>query len=392
MVYDHFNEELQFCVFTFLMGATTVICPWATSVQWFYAFKGIGAITMGYIDAMGQTYIITIWSGHRLKQAMHQTMMTIYSIGATFGPLLIAPFLVDLPDDDEDCHNDEKAANTSSLVTDIFNIDDTNVTSLCSREVLGIENVRYAYALIGCIASAGSVLFLVAFRVMDSPVRRKKAPTLAKHKDNFLPAENKHFKIAMLTILFLLTSFHTFIIVPSWISSFVIKGLGWDAKKGPLITSVYWFSNLAGRIVSIPLSIVLSPVVMVTTYMTATTVTLVLTLFVAFYKPVLLWFAVSLVGFCLATTFGTTILWTSQHMQVTGSVSSVLVCGFSAGLMTAGAVAGYLFEAYSPFWVLYLSLIASFVQLLLFGIANVLTKCFPAAKQPQITVVVVDDE
>ena len=406
LFYDHFNEELQFTLFTFLMGVTNMLTPWASDITWFYAFKAFSASTMGYIDVMAQAYIISIWKGHRIQQAMHQTMMTIYAIGATAGPLIIAPFLVELPDESELCSSrTTEAINalppdvTSTMATST--IDDvtqevamtSSSNDTCLESVPGVELVRYAYAVIGFIPIVWSLFFLVAFWVATPscarvPQRKPNAKASGSGSDAL---EKKHFKCGMLLVIFLLTMVHTFIIVPGWISSFVIKGLSWSAKSGPLMTSVYWFSNILGRIVSIPLSLKMSPRSMVTMYMTSTSFMLLLTLYLATNAEQLLWLGVGLVGFCLATTFGTTIMWTAQYIAITGAVSSVLVCGFSAGVMSAGYLSGYLFQKYTPYWVLYLSILASFGQLVLFGVANLFVKCFKPNKQEKDIIVIVDE-
>ena len=285
LFYDHFNEELQFTLFTFLMGVTNMFTPWASNINWFYTFKAFSATTMGYIDVMAQAYVISIWKGHRIQQAMHQTMMLIYSIGATAGPAIIAPFLVELPD--ESCVRDDETSitsmaqmqdgDTSSTVASITDMNDpikdndvtptsaTNVT--CSVADSGVELVRFAYVVIGFLPVIWSIFFLVAFWVATpscarNPLRKPKAKE--GDEPGGIMAEKKHFKYIMLLVIFLLTMVHTFIIVPSWISSFVIKGLNWSSKTGPLMTSGYWFSNILGRIVSIPLSLKMSPRKMVT--------------------------------------------------------------------------------------------------------------------------------
>jgi len=45
----------------------------------------------------GQSYCVGLWIGHRYKEPLLQAAHACWSLGATVGPFIISPFLVELP-------------------------------------------------------------------------------------------------------------------------------------------------------------------------------------------------------------------------------------------------------------------------------------------------------
>ena len=66
----------------------------------------------------------------------------------------------------------------------------------------------------------------------------------------------------------------------------------------------------------------------------------------------------------VSSTMSLLLLVISSHMVIASSTMSIILGCHSLGYISTGFITGYLFETFSPLWVLHLTLIASSTQLI----------------------------
>lgn len=365
---DKVNSELQFVVSTASIGMAVIVCPWAPTVYLYYAIDATKAFFMGYLDACGQSYIIYLWSGHSLKDPMMNLMHGIWSVGATLAPFMIAPLLPELPDENSDDTQTDIANSTTATPYPYDNETVTNYDDVTSGEFEGAMSIRLCYAIIGGLVFSMSLFFGAAYiRLGPScikPPHSKPRPESEEHIAN-----TRTFITVILCLQFVFYAAYNWLeILPGgYIATLVIKGLDWDVRQGSLITSLFWGSHGVGRIVAVPISYFVSPAVLTALDLVGTTAGFTL-MWVALVtaQDALLWISVALIGFSIASIFASMILWTSNHMTVTGFVGAVFLVASSFGGMIGGALAGALFQQYTHLWVIYLGLIACIIEILIY--------------------------
>ena len=366
LLYDRLNAELQLFFSTFLVGLLTTTLPWSDTLYGYFALNALQGLTRGYLDTAAQPYVISLWAGERLKDPMMQGLHAMWSVGSCLGPFIIAPFLVDLPD------------NTSPVIAtnQTTELIATDSTATASIHIESLYYVRYSFAIIGLIHVLTSSLFVVSYFLAG--------PTCLKSKTQTAHAKGKEIKILSTpatAVLIMLQSLIVFCylwysgIPGELMASFVVEGLGWQAHKGAWITGLFFGATSLGRIISTPLALIVSPTKMIVTSLTFTTASFIIMALFANVKDLLLWVSVAMAGFAMSGMFASTLSWNSNVMTLTGAVSGVYLAGGAVGGMTGSVLAGYLFDYRSYMWVVYLSLIASVGHVILFIVSTCLVKC-----------------
>jgi FHS family Na+ dependent glucose MFS transporter 1 len=140
-----------------------------------------------------------------------------------------------------------------------------------------------------------------------------------------------------------------------WIFTYVTRlGLANDTTAAYL-NSLFWGALMAGRLLSIPLTVRFSPKAMLRADLVGAAISLgFITLF-----PRSLWVIAAGsagLGFCLATIFPTNMSLASRHIAITGKVTGWFSIGSSLGALVLPWLVGQLFEPLGPELVIYLNL------------------------------------
>ena len=384
LIADRFNTELQFCASTISIGLMTSLMPWARSVYMYYVIDFLRALGMGYVDACGQSYIIYLWTGHKLKEPMMQAMHGIWSVGATIGPFLLVPLIPELPP--------EADTPTTELYSDNATWAAENVTQDGETPAIDDEfksDIRFCYALIGSGVLIMSVAFIAGFCALGPTCIKtrgvtKKKPTKSDSTQTGAEQKNERsFVVTILCLQFVLYfAFAWLEIIPGgYLATLAIKGLHWEAKRASLLMAVFWAAHGTGRIVAVPVSYVVRPGVMSGVCILGTTVGFIIMLFSVSVSETLLWVGCATAAFFLSSIFASMILWTSDYITITAFVGAVFLLGSSTGCMIGGPLVGYLFQRHSPMWIVYLSLIACGIEITVFTVLQVYVRMFPRQKR-----------
>ena len=96
VLFDKLNRELLFVAALSLLGIATYAIPLLPSLALFFVCHFCLNMTSSFLDAACQPYIINLWARHKYRDPITQGLHAVYTIGAILGPMIAAPFLVDL--------------------------------------------------------------------------------------------------------------------------------------------------------------------------------------------------------------------------------------------------------------------------------------------------------
>ena len=297
----------------------------------------------------GQSYLLKVWEAHKYRQPLMQCTHLLWSVGSTLGPLLVQPFLVDLPED-----GIEPTLNVTSRNT--FSAPHNTSCNTNYTETMGdVTLVRFAYIVIAALVFISSILFFTVFITMGPSFlecsRQNKGGN--KHNEDMTNKDNKlktskTFTVRLLLFMCLFYFFYLWVeIIPgSLMAVFVIKGLGWHNEQGALITSVYWGTHGIGRLIGIPLAFIMSPKHMLIMDCLVLSSGFCLLLLVNNHASVM-WIGACVFGLGMGTIFASGILWVERYIEITGAASSILLAAASVGGMTGPVLTALLMEQFT---------------------------------------------
>ena len=395
-VMQYCNPELLLGFMSLWVAVGIAGLPWAPNVIMFGIILVIRNVAYGFIDAGGQPYMLQLWQGHKHQAPVFNSFQCTWTLGAFISPLIVLPFLSDLPHQEVNQNSSALWNNTHTVnQTDgFFNPSNCSKTQVCMHQ---LTKIRYAYITVALLTFLPFLLFCVVC-CLDKYGFERKRKTLeyrmtaqTERTEENTPKSNscdnvkqpltkqqqqtqkqnfkKRLQIVLLILLALIILFEAWINYNfnTFISAFVIKGLHWDTAKGPLVTSVCRSGEIFGQIIGIPISAKLHPRTMLLGNIAVTTVTFCLLLVAVLNgKIILFWVCVGMAGIFTSTVFGCVLLWGSYFVKVTPLYGSLFMVAVAVGMMSSAAITGYLFDNISPMWTIYIAIISSSLLIILF--------------------------
>ena len=408
-IFDRFNQELQLCCTCLWVGLSIAASPFVPSIYYYYILMTVQNLGSGFLDSAAPSYMLYLWAGHKLKEALVQGALASWSFGSFISPFIVIPFLYDLAmlHGKDTNHTNQEYMENGNASFKAYSFNDTVQKEMTAEQYNSILKVRYAYTLVGAFCILSSLFFLVAFLKGGLYFKKNQKKTKEKlEKDvngkasEMIPLQSKDtppsgeevketdtlivqstakcFRWILIVLLFVYTTFLFWqdYVISLFISSFVQKGLHWESYKGPLITSVYRGSHGLGRIIGIFVATVLNPTKMLVINMTLATSSLVFFVCSAqlIDSEVPIWITMSMTGFAYSTTFPTIILWGAQYLEVKAAYSSMFLAASSIGGMSGSSFGAFLFQHYGHIHVFYLVLATSLFNGILFFIMILVRK------------------
>lgn len=176
-----------------------------------------------------------------------------------------------------------------------------------------------------------------------------------------------NYKLVVLIALLLCLYIGAEVSYGSWIYSYVIKMSIGGERTAAYLTSVFWGSLTAGRLIGVPIAARLKP----RTILLADLIGCFISIGIALLWPTSL-AAITAASVCMglsmASIYPTALTFAEQRMRITGQVTGFLVVGGSSGGMIVPLLIGRMFEAVGPrvmmFTILF-DLVAAFMVYLL---------------------------
>lgn len=362
ILYDRLSPEFWFFIANLGETLSIIAVPLSPNLGLFIFFNILSGLFMGTIDSGGQSYVVHIWKGSKFLEPLLQTVHAVWSLGATIGPLIAKPFLLEkLPTTHE--------KNDPDLVYTTIN---PNYTAGLNNSIDPEETrVHFAGIAAGAIAVPSVVMFAILFFLLKSSILRKKNNKMEKEDikpdEKSVQNENeKPSKRRRVILLLLLATFYFWLLVTEdtpghFLAVFVIKGLHWENSKGPLITSTLWGAHSLGRFLAVPFSLFLRPKTMVIITVILTFLSMSVTAFFCRLHPLVMWISIAGFGLGMSSIYASLVLRASEKLEMDGTAAGIISIGSSLGNIIGPAIVGFLFDSVSPLAVPYASLLGSFM-------------------------------
>ena len=347
-----------------------------------------------------QTYCVTLWAGRKRKEPVMQALHVIWSAGATIGPFIVRPFLVPLPSSVNNATFTSSPFQSTSFLSDVnANVTlspinsvteilvqqvSTNLTTVFTDTNVypDVSLVRYAFLVLASIGLIPATCFLFGFFCLTSrKCRAEKWRMEIQEKEIMLseqgPQPPTQPTTAFYVLVLALLSLYYFSY--RWVESipgtlygpFVVSGLGWDATSVSLVMSTFYGFHCLGRLVSVPVSMFLSPATMITINVVIIILAFSLTIVGAFFNDILVWISIAAVAFGMSSLVATGILLANRHITFTGIASSIVIIALSVGGVTGPPLAGLLMDIYGHMAFAYISLASGLSLAIVFAVLRI---------------------
>ena len=324
-----------------------------------------------------------------------QALHVIWSAGATLGPFVIRPFLVPLP---------PSVNVTSSALpmqsTSFLDGSSTFLSSACSftaQQTFGNDSVtagvtdfpvttqsidstpdvavvRHAFLIIAFIGLVPVACFLFAYFCLTTRKCRSEKPKKPAENDEHGEEIVQHRNSGRLFYLSILVVLSLFYCSYLWIEMipgtllgiFVVDGLGWEATVVSSVMSTFWGFHCLGRLIGVPLSMVLSPAKMITANIVVIFLASCLMYVGTQSRDIFIWISIAALALGMASTFAAGVLLADQHIHFRGVAASVVIIAASIGGATGTPLTGMLLDKYGPMAFVYILLITTLVVAIFF--------------------------
>jgi len=161
-----------------------------------------------------------------------------------------------------------------------------------------------------------------------------------------------------------------------WLSTYSIQSGLTDNKTAILLTSVYWGSFTAGRVVSIPMALKYKPKQILFMDVIGGIIAMVLLYFFP-GSITILWIGSILLGLSLAAIFPTILTYAESLMTMTGKLTSIFYISGSIGSIVLPWIIGRLIEVAGPILIIQALTATMFLAVISFSVLMYITRRNP---------------
>ncbi|KAK3105237.1 hypothetical protein FSP39_020436 [Pinctada imbricata] len=361
---DKFGSLCNFVLgFALSMAAVTTVClPWVTStdVLWFmYLLLGT---SLGLINIAGQRIVLAVWL-EKSASPMHIVHLG-YGVGGFIAPLLVNPFLADLPDD-------EISSTVSPSTLRYDEMTTVHYENSSSSNVDVVSNIEYAYSIVAIItAGFALIFFLYQIAACRNSFRGSKTDAMEKSKDpdkkedillkkrSFLQMINPAtcaegsfcFGFLVLVLLFLRFFFLTGVDreVGTFLYSYAVDQLHFSKDDATYVNTIFWINYAVGRFVAFVVAFWVSVKIILVVETILAVATGVAMVTFALDQPLALWIISGCIGFLLGPMFPTGIAWGDVYIEMTGLAITWTLLGSAFGGLTYLRLGGFAYDKYGP--------------------------------------------
>jgi fucose permease len=352
--------------------------------------------------AGGVAQMLLMWDGQRAKEPLFQAIHLTWTCGASLAPVLVKPFLVESRNG-TGCvaGNVSGAAIENGLAAEMAkqseptngfaevsaNSTGRNLTEAAEAFESGCVDVtfiRYAYLLVASIILVVALFYVALYCLLGHHLFPRESRATQETSATKHSRESKAYRFGFyaLTAVFCVFLSTLEVIGTSYLSLFVVNIVGWSVQDGATLTVVFWACGAGVRVLSIPLSYVIPPRLMLAASLTFICAGSVMLVFIRALGDVLIYVAVAFAGIGMSNAFPNTMLWLSSLLPCPSTLASIAFTFAHAGMVTCYLLFGMLGRHYGDIVYAYMAVAEGCVLLFLFLVMNLYARA-GAAKQQQ---------
>ncbi|OQR77553.1 sodium-dependent glucose transporter 1A-like [Tropilaelaps mercedesae] len=356
IVFRLFNTQLVIITCVLFIGILLALIP----ILWNVFFLHATSFTLGCLLTLAEigshVWLQVIWKDKSGPQ--FQLFNLIFGVGGIITPFICEPFLSpkiqstrptpDPADSNAFSSLISTATSGSILKIDTFNRTLTTATIATitkATEVLRSESrIDIAYAIIGGVFIFNALSCLFAYSLDSTDPKPDENPGT---RQNELPMKTKYI-IVTLVAVYMLIGVSDEITLSAYLSTFVVRNehLRFSKSAGAYLSSVFWISFTASRLLVTILSLKLTPAKLIAFFHAILMVSTVSMLTFVNMSPVAAWLGTVMVAFGLAPYFGNATIWGVQYMVLTHYHMSFIMVSVCLGAMIPGLLIGPLIDSW----------------------------------------------
>eukprot|EP00045_Choanoeca_perplexa_P015800 m.204129 g.204129 ORF g.204129 m.204129 type:complete len:480 (-) comp17085_c1_seq1:241-1680(-) len=318
-----------------LAALGTFLAPLTTSLTALCFIVSLQGVAMGVLDTGGNVLLLKLWGA--ACGPYLQSLHAAFGVGAFVSPFIAQAFIANHATSDHGCPDLNSTALSTTLQPNLSTI---------SPSLEPVSHVSGAYMLAASLMVPVSLGFVVLHgRAKDGLQLLQDKGEDDSHRDSRpVYSARTGYIILLLGCLFFFCYVGMEVAYGGYLFSFAVKNcsLRFTSTQATQLTSVYWGWFALGRLVSIPLSMVASPLSMTLVDLAGALVASVL-LASNPSNPTQVWMSSGLFGLSLASVFPSGLHLLEQSIPLTGAAASAIVMGASGGEMALPLLVGLLF-------------------------------------------------
>lgn len=261
-----------------------------------------------------------------------------YGLGGFIAPLIATPFLENVNGSFMNTNNETNLKEQAIGFRSNFSNNVTTFTDISD----GIPKIIYPFTMVGCLALLVSIVELGVFFISPTEDRNLKD---ADKKDNSDRSLLFMFFTAIFTFLVFFFVSGSQIGYAQTLTIYVVKGkLHLATSIGSYMTSAFWAAITIARLLSVFISMKISPLKLIISDV-CLMVTASLILLFLMLNDWALWLASVIFGAGNASAYAAIIGWMNNHIIITNIFSAIFSMGSAAGDMVIPFIITYFIES-----------------------------------------------
>ena len=260
--------------------------------------------------------------------------------------------------------------NITSNTSDIVN------GTICGGSTVDVSNVRFAYVIFGFCMFFPAILLAIAGLLNKRSLFTKKCKVVTSRRES-LSSESSWRRLRLIVLV--LSVIYCLAYRPMWsvpgdlMASCLVHLRHWSVKAASTLTAAFWFGFLAGNMLAIPSSLVISPRTLAVSSTAIVLVSQTCMLFLPVLPEWLIWTCTLVIGVGVAPGYPAFIVWSSQYIRTTGTVTGIFMLSLAGGGTIVYSILPPLLKVASPMVVIYLAFCSTALGFLALLTLNIVT-------------------
>ncbi|XP_022240996.1 major facilitator superfamily domain-containing protein 4A-like isoform X2 [Limulus polyphemus] len=365
LLLKRFTTNVMLIVGTTVMTITMAIIPFCNLLWTLGVVLAIMGFFMGTIDTVANVSMIQLY-GKEVSPFL-QALHFFYGVGAFLSPMIVQPFLLN-----QDCSH--FLDNTTEVVNEYEENYSLSATTLA--EAQSKTHIDLAFWIMALLMVPVVILSLSLVGRQEHkgtyPINSTHTTSNTQNMYGNIDCDKKKDAMSHVVLVTVLCTIILFLCdglqagCGGYIYSYGVKGpAGLPPNKAAFLNALFWGMFAGGRLISIVLATKLSPAFMLLCNFVGCTVGIILIISSPSCQTSLI-LGVCLLGVFMSSVFPTVLSLSEQYVNITPTITSILVFGATSGEMSLPVIVGHEFGRTGPISFVVIGLVLCFLLLIFY--------------------------
>ncbi|XP_076348272.1 major facilitator superfamily domain-containing protein 4A-like [Tachypleus tridentatus] len=371
LLLKRFTTNMMLIVGTTVMTITMAIIPFCSLLWTLAVVLAIMGFFMGTIDTVANVSMIRLYGkdvSPFLQESIYTALHFFYGVGAFLSPMIVQPFLLN-----QDCSR--FIDNTTKVVNEYE--ENYSLPAATLAEAQSKTHIDLAFWIMALLMVPVVILSLSLVGKQEHketyPINSTHIASNTQNGYGNIDCEDKKKEATSHVVL--VTTLCTGILFlcdglqagcGGYIYSYGVKGPSrLPPTEAAFLNALFWGMFAGGRLISIPLATKLSPSLMLLCNFVGCTVGIILIISSPSSQTALI-LGVCFLGIFMSSVFPTVLSLTEHYINITPTITSILVFGATSGEMSLPVIVGHEFDRNGPISFVVIGLALCFLLLIFY--------------------------